>query len=259
LDSVDVHPDRGLPHDRGSNRGSNRGLCFAPRVVTAGATSIEPTLVEASVQDVVRLRDPFATALATLLRFLLCGEESATHAFGDPLPHPFADAELASLAVIAQEEAVHAWLIGEWTTRLPEPRVAFDLEATRRFFRRLQTRDRALHFARIAALDALVCRLLSRLIRGAALAPYPGLRAGLSRIRSDEIAHVRITRAHALRLGMCRVAFAAVAVEVEARLAVLLAPAVPALHLLTGSDRPGLARNVACAPAEACGLAAIPT
>ncbi len=255
MDSVHAPPDWGPPPDGGPIR----GLCFAPGKAIPATTDIDPMLVEDSVRDIAVLPAHIAIALATLLRFLLCGEESATHAFGDPLPHFLADPERASLEVIAREEAAHAWLIRQWTTRLPEPRVAFGLEATRRFFRRLQTRDRALHFARIAALDALVCRLLSRLIRGAALAPYPGLRSDLSRIRSDEIAHVRITRAHALRLGMGRASFAAVAVDVEARLAVLLAPAVPALQMLTGSDRPGRPRDVACAPAEASGLAAIPT
>lgn len=213
-------------------------------------TGIEPTLVEHSVRDIAALPVHIAIALATLLRFLLCGEESATHAFGDSLPHSFVDAERASLEVIAREEAVHAWLIGQWTIRLPETPVAFDVVATRRFFRRLQTRDRALHFARVAALDALVCRLLSRLIRGAVLTPYAGLRAGLSRIRSDEIEHVRVSRAHAIRLGLRPAEFSAVAVEVEARLAVLLAPAMPAMRVMTGSDRPIRPRVGASAAAK---------
>jgi hypothetical protein len=128
-------------------------------------------------------------------------------------------------------------LIGRWIAKLPESPTAFDPIASRRFFRRLQTRYHALHFARIAALDALVCRILSRLIRGAALAPYPALRAGLARIRSDEIDHVRIALAHALRMDMRRAEFALVAADVEGRLAVLLAPAMPAMRLLTGADR----------------------
>lgn len=223
-----------------------------------GTNDIDPTLVEDSIRDIAALPTHIAIALATLLRFLLCGEESATHAFGDSLRHSLADAERAALEVIAREEAAHAWLIGQWTTRLPGTPVAFDVDATRRFFRRLQTRNSALHFARVAALDALVCRLLSRLIRGAALAPYAGLRAGLSRIRSDEIEHVRISRAHAMHQGMGPAGFSAVAVDVGARLDVLLAPAMPALRVLTGSDRPIRPRVCASAPAEDRRLAATP-
>lgn len=254
LDSVHADPHWGLPPDHGPNG----GLCFAPRSVFPAPTGIDPTLVEDSVRDIASLPEHISIALATLLRFLLCGEESATHAFGDSLPHSLADTERSSLEVIAREEAAHAWLIGQWTTRLPDTPVAFDVVATRHFFRRLQTRDRALHFARVAALDALVCRLLSRLIRGAALAPYAGLRAGLSRIRSDEIEHVRISRAHAMHQGMGPAGFSAVAVDVGARLDVLLAPAMPALRVLTGSDRPIRPRVCASAPAEDRRLAATP-
>jgi hypothetical protein len=218
-------------------RSPSEGLCFPRRVATHRTTGFEPALADDSVRDIDALPIHVGTALATLLRFLLCGEESATHAFGDSLAHSLSYAERASLAVIAEEEAAHAWLIGRWIAKLPESPIAFDLNASRRFFRRLETRDHALHFARIAALDALVCRILSRLIRGAALAPFPALRAGLSRIRSDEIDHVRMALAQALRMGMPRSEFAKVAADVEARLAVLLAPATPSMRLLTGADR----------------------
>jgi hypothetical protein len=195
------------------------------------------TLADDSGRDIDALPIEVGAALATLLRFLLCGEESATHAFGDSLLDSLSGAERTTLEAIARDEAEHAWLIGRWIARLPESPVAFDLNASRRFFRKLQTRDHALHFARIAALDTWVCRILSRLIRGAALAPFPALRAGLARIRSDEVGHVRIALAHALRLGMQRAEFSTVAADMGARLAVLLAPAMPSIVLLTDSDR----------------------
>jgi len=218
-------------------RSPGAGLCFAMRISAPRTPESYRTLAEDAGRDIDALPIPVGTALATLLQFLLCGEESATHAFGDSLANSLSEAGRASLEVIAQEEAAHAWLIGRWIAKLPASQIAFDLDASRRFFRRLQTRDHALHFARIAALDALVCRILSRLIRGAALAPHPALRAGLTRIRSDEIDHVRVALAHALRMNMRRTEFAMVAADVEARLAVLLAPAMPAMHLLTGCDR----------------------
>jgi demethoxyubiquinone hydroxylase (CLK1/Coq7/Cat5 family) len=218
-------------------RSPSRGLCFARRTSTPRTTEFDRTLADDASRDIEALPIHVGAALATLLRFLLCGEESATHVFGDSLARSVTEAERVSLEAIAEEEAAHAWLIGRWIAKLPESPTAFDPIASRRFFRRLQTRYHALHFARIAALDALVCRILSRLIRGAALAPYPALRAGLARIRSDEIDHVRIALAHALRMDMRRAEFALVAADVEGRLAVLLAPAMPAMRLLTGADR----------------------
>lgn len=218
-------------------RSPRAGLCFPRRISTPRTPEPYLTLAEDSSRDIEALPIYVGSALATLLQLLLCGEESATHAFGDSLSRSLSDAGRASLDVIAREEVAHAWLIGRWLAKLPESPVAFDRNASRRFFRRLQTRDHALHFARIAALDALVCRILSRLIRGAALAPYPALRAGLSRIRSDEIDHVRIALGHALRLNMRRAEFAMVAVDVESRLSVLLPPALPAMCLLTASPR----------------------
>lgn len=218
-------------------RSPSAGLCFPRRISTREPPEPYRTLADDSSRDIDALPIQVGGALATLLQLLLCGEESATHAFGDSLSRSLCDSSRASLEGIAQEETAHAWLIGRWMAKLPASPVAFDRNASRRFFRRLQTRDHALHFARIAALDALVCRILSRLIRGAALAPYPALRAGLSRIRSDEIDHVRIALGHALRLNMRRAEFAMVAVEVESRLSVLLAPAMAAMCLLTASPR----------------------
>ncbi len=191
-----------------------------------------------ALQDVVRLPNHLATAFATLLGFLLCGEESATHAFGDSLVRSSTDIERASLEAIARDEAVHACVIDQWLAKLPEGPANLDLVASRRFFMRLQTRDRALHLARIAALDASVCRMLSQLIRSTALAPYRGLVFGLARIRFDEARHVRVSRALALRLGMSREDLDAVAADIDAQLAGLLTPAEGAMRVLTGSTFP---------------------
>ncbi len=192
-------------------------------------------LVHDSVNDVVRLPGHHATAFATLLGFLLCGEESASHAFGDSLAGASSGAERAALAAIADDEAVHACLIDQWLAGLPEAPSDLDLAASRRFFKRLQSRDRALHFARIAALDASVCRMLSQLIRSTALAPCRSLVSGLARIRSDEARHVSVSRALALRHGMHREDLSGVAADIDAQLAVLMAPAEPAMRVLTGS------------------------
>lgn len=212
-----------------------RGACFPnPFAHPRPIASCHP-LVRDSVNDLVRLPGHLATAFATLLGFLLCGEESATHAFGDSLVRSSTDVERAALTAIANDEAVHAGLIDQWLARLPDAPSDLDLVASRRFFKRLQSRDRALHFARIAALDASVCRMLSQLIRSTAFARCPGLVAGLARIRSDEARHVSVSRSLALRHGMSRKALCDVAADIDAQLAVLMAPAEPAMRMLTGS------------------------
>jgi hypothetical protein len=212
-----------------------RGACFPnPFVHPRPLASCHP-LVRDSLKDVIRLPGHLATAFATLLGFLLCGEESATHAFGDSLVRTSTDVERAALTAMANDEAVHACLIDQWLARLPDAPSDLDLVASRRFFKRLQSRDRALHFARIAALDASVCRLLSQLIRSSTLAPCRGLVSGLARIRSDEARHVRVSRTLALRHGMRREALSDVAADIDVQLALLMAPAEPAMRLLTGS------------------------
>ncbi len=188
-----------------------------------------------SLADAVRLPGHLARPLAILLEFLVCGEESATHAFGDSLIRSSPEDEHACLAAMARDEEVHAWLIHQWLDRLGHAPAEVDRMASRRFFMRLQTRDRALHFARIAGLDTSVCRLLSQLVQSAALAPYEGLVSGLARIRSDEARHVSVSRAFALRLGMSRADLSAVATDIEAQLLTLMRPAEPAMRLLTGS------------------------
>lgn len=212
-----------------------RGACFPDRLARPRPPMSWNALSHASVDDVMRLPDPLATAFATLLGFLLCGEESATHAFGGSLLRTSADAERAALVAIADDEAVHACLIDQWLTNLPDASSDLDLVASRRFFMRLQSRDRTLHFARIAALDASVCRMLSQLIRSTALAPCQGLVSGLARIRADEARHVRVSRALALRHGMRREDLSDVAADVDAQLGVLMAPAEDAMRVLTGS------------------------
>lgn len=212
-----------------------RGACFPNQFAQPRPLASCDPLVRDSVNDVVRLPGHLATAFATLLGFLLCGEESATHAFGDSLARTSTDVERAALTAIAHDEAVHACLIDQWLAWLPDAPSDLDLVASRRFFKRLQSRDRVLHFARIAALDASVCRMLSQLIRSTALAHRAGLVAGLALIRSDEARHVRVSRTLALRHGMRPEDLSDVAADVDAQLAVLMAPAEPAMRMLTGS------------------------
>jgi len=101
--------------------------------------------------------------------------------------------------MIADEER-HDVLLSHCSAALPE--VAADTDA-RRFFRRLETRDPGVHLARISALDACSCQILSRLLgpqtRGRLSA---NLIECLTSIRRDEGAHIRTTRTLALELGV---------------------------------------------------------
>lgn len=138
-------------------------------------------------------------ALAVLVSLMACGEEAASIAF-DGLAAQDAGAGAAALRTIAQEERVHdAWLRQLTAALPPAPHRAAMLARARRFHIDLAAGGPALHFARIAALDAAVCLILSRLLhRGGAIAGDPGVASLLIRIRRDEARHVAIARAMAL-------------------------------------------------------------
>lgn len=149
----------------------------------------------------VMLRDCHAAALGVLLPLLGCGEESAALAFeGLAQAQP---ADTAALRLIAAEERVHDGLIAALTDKLPaDPSAAVTRRAARRFHIELGRGDVAARLARIAATDAAVCTVLSRLL--AADRPLAGDRtvsSVLSRIHRDEARHVRSSRQLARRLG----------------------------------------------------------
>jgi len=144
--------------------------------------------------DVV-LDDRSAAALALLVPLLGCGEEAAALAFdglaageGDP-------ATAMALRVIAAEERVHDGLLHSLAESLPAVATADVRRAARRFHVDLGGGSTFAHLARIAAIDAGVCTILSRLLRPQS--PIAGDRAVanmLARIRADETRHVRLSR-----------------------------------------------------------------
>lgn len=149
-----------------------------------------------TVPTPVYLLPRYAAALAALLPLLGCGEEAAALAF-DRLSNVVADPRAAAaLAAIAAEERVHDALIVGLIAALPPDR---DAGATRRAARRfhidLGRGGPLVRLARIAATDAAVCTILSRLLqphrplgRDAVVAPI------LARIHRDEARHVRLSR-----------------------------------------------------------------
>ena len=183
--------------------------------------------------DASGLTEEVALALAMALPFLRCGEESAIHAFGRRLMHSTDPSEQLALAAITADEQRHAAWLEALAVALPVSPGGLDAEPLARFFRSLLTRDKAQHFARIAALDLAVCALLHPLVGGASvLASAPQVIAGLRSIRRDEARHVRVARRCAQRLGWSLGAQTALDRTMRDDLAALLAPVHASLQRL---------------------------
>ncbi len=151
----------------------------------------------------VGLKSGEALALAQLVPLLGCGEEAAALAF-DRLATREADPEAhAALRAIAEEERVHEHLLLALSAALPSVDAAAAQRAARRFHIDLGRGSDVAHLARIAAIDAGVCTILSRLLRaGRPLGNEPNIAALLTRIRRDESRHVMLSRR--LAIGRAR-------------------------------------------------------
>ena len=150
---------------------------------------------------VVSLPPAKAVAFAQLLPLLGCGEEAAVLAFRGLANGAQDDAASVVLRTIAEEEQVHAGLIAGLIEALPPPHgQAAVLRAAQRFHITLADGGSAVHLAKIAAVDAAVCTILSRLLRPRApLTADAGITAILRRIHRDEARHVRVSRVLAAR------------------------------------------------------------
>ncbi len=152
----------------------------------------------------VYLSDTHAIALARLIPLLGCGEEAAALAFdGLSRTADKGGVEARALDVIAAEECEHGRLMHGLSSALPPVAgQAALLRAARKFHICLGQGGYNLHLARIAALDAAVCNILSRLLRkGAPLSKDKTVYTTLSRIRRDEARHVALSRTLAVASG----------------------------------------------------------
>src|SRR5262249_2362398 len=91
---------------------------------------------------------------------------------------------------------------------------------TRRFFLRMASRDPALHFARVAALDSGVCVIFAALENP--LSRAPAVVEIFNRIRADEARHVRFSRQHSCSLGADASLLANTAAHIRSELVALL-------------------------------------
>ena len=187
------------------------------------------------------------TALGRLLPCLLCGEESAFHVFwqeGHRVSNVQASYSQTLANRIAVDELEHERLLHDLRSCCPVPDdAARTLLQTRRFFLRMASRDPAVHFARIAALDSAVCIVLSALAKP--LARATALVEIFKRIRSDEARHVRFSRQHSYELGADPSLLANTGAQVRSELVALLYPLGQSFEDLS-LDLDHLFRRVAC-------------
>ncbi len=164
-------------------------FCFGARRAALSAAPIE-----------VRLGDAAASALATLVPLLGCGEEAAAMAFGGLAARDGDPATAAALRAIAEEERVHDGLLHCLADALPSVSTAALQQQAKRFHIHLGRGSTLAHLARIAAIDAGVCLILSRLLRpGAPVSDDLAVASLLARIRGDETRHVRLSRSLVLQ------------------------------------------------------------
>ena len=162
--------------------------------LTTHCFKARPTPFAVQTMDIA-LDDRAADALARLVPLLGCGEEAAALAFDGLASSDGDPATAAALNAIADEERVHDALLQGLAASLSVVPTAALRRAARRFHIDLGRGSTLAHLARIAAIDAGVCTILSRLLRRTS--PVAGDRVVanmLARIRSDETRHVRLSR-----------------------------------------------------------------
>jgi hypothetical protein len=223
-------------------------LCFRHAVpVVSSPDAIAPVRFDPArlTRDLSELSEVEIAALGRLLPILLCGEESAFQVFwreGRRIPNTQVSRTRALARRIAAEELQHERLLQELRSYCPVPDdIASTLARTRHFFLRMASRDPAVHFAMVAALDSGVCVILSALAKPLSRATV--LVEILNRIRSDEARHVRFSRQHSYELGVSTSLLADTAVRVRSELAALIHPFGNAFEDL-GVDADRLFRRV---------------
>lgn len=188
-------------------------------------------------------------ATAQLLGLLRAGEQSAEAAFRR-IARRLTAAESAyawpALEGIADDEARHDHLLAHAASADAAEAVRVP-PSVRRFFRRLESREPAVHLVRISALDGCVCQVLSAALTcREAAQPVPAVAAVLSIIRRDEGRHVRIARGLARSLGATPDRFQELGLETRHAFAHVLAlyeSAWVALGVDTGALRQRVIRD----------------
>ena len=256
LNIVRERTDRHSPRDCDATDGANHhseiftedALCFphpVPLELRWRAAELTQLRIVELRNSLSELAEPQIQALGRLLPALLCGEESSFQVFWREAGR-LTDVQLCrSLALarrIAAEELEHEQLLRELRNCCPAP---YDLASirlrARRFFLRMASREPALHFARVAALDSGVCVILAAVAKP--LAQTPAVVDTLNRIRRDEAKHVRFSREHSCELGADKSLLADTGARIRSELVALLYPLASSFEDL-GLDADQLFRRV---------------
>lgn len=144
-------------------------------------------------------------ALARLMPFLLCGEQSAIQVFGtevDRLRDSTWSKSIGHLKDIESDEYGHEMALRTLSQLLMQPS---DLSAIKRqarhFYLQLGTTSGMVeHFARVAQLDACACIIMNE-ISNSDIGQSSPVAQLLNRIKKDEARHVNISKKHYLYLG----------------------------------------------------------
>ena len=144
-------------------------------------------------------------ALARLMPFLLCGEQSAIQVFGaevDRLRESGWSKSVDLLKDIESDEYGHEMALRTLSQLLMQPA---DLGSIKRqaqhFYLKLgNTAGMTEHFARVAQLDACACIIMNE-ISNSDLGQNSPVSQLLNRIKKDEARHVNISKKHFLHLG----------------------------------------------------------
>jgi hypothetical protein len=229
---------------------SSDGLCFPHRVPIALCRRSVASMhlrVARLKNSLSELSECQVTALGQLLPSLACGEESAFHVFwreGDRISNVQISRSEALAKQIAVEELEHERLLQDLRACCPVTNdLASTLARTRRFFLRMASRNPAIHFARVAALDSAVCIVLATLAKP--LSRATALIEIFNRIRSDEARHVRFSRWHSYELGADTSLLANTAARIRGELVALLYPPRGSALEDLGLDADHLFRRIA--------------
>ncbi len=153
-----------------------------------------------------RLDDRQEQALSHLVPSLLCGEQSAQQVFhkqANKMRGSSVSKLASALRQIEREEYAHERALQTLAAGIMTPA---DLHSRKRRAQRFYaslSRSSSLgeHFARIAALDSFVCRIMDSLSRAQQVKKTP-LRYLFDAIKSDEVRHVAVSRRYARMLGI---------------------------------------------------------
>lgn len=145
------------------------------------------------------------TALSRLLPLLVCGEQSSQWVFyNESIRQQKTPLALAAnhFERIVADEKYHEEAL-EWVrNQIEEPADILAIKRrSQRFFASLGAKKTfEEHFAQIACLDALVCKLMLYIEKGS-LGPHHPFTLLCRAIKQDEARHVSVSKLHALELG----------------------------------------------------------